>query len=193
MSSWFLGTIIQNSASSWLAQALMLFVLNACGGADSGDFHDGTEGGVGSGGTTRSDGSAQQSGSGGAPAGRDGGGTSNQMDASAAIPPLSAADEACRLGSDAVSCLDCCDAHHPNGYLPQEDAARKCVCTSPGPCATQCVDSYCVSQPQTRVDCYTCVFSTLVVGGTCFDATISACGTDQECLGYVVCRANCVR
>jgi hypothetical protein len=98
------------------------------------------------------------------------------------------------MGNNAINaCTMCCDQHHPNAFMMQAEAARRCACTSPGDCATVCADSYCMSKPQTNTDCYDCVFPTLATDGECFQTSAAACGTNAECLNYVVCRANCVR
>lgn len=108
-----------------------------------------------------------------------------------ATPRLTQQDAACRTGSDQSACMTCCDTNHPGAYAVQAEQTRACACTTPGTCASICSDSYCMSQPQTVRDCYSCVFPLLRLSGSCFRVALDACGSDAACGTYVRCRANC--
>lgn len=109
----------------------------------------------------------------------------------AAIPDLTSADAACRTGGGQSACMSCCDTNHAGAYARQAEQTRACACTTPGTCAAICSSSYCISQPQTVRDCYSCVFPLLRVTGSCFGVALEACGSDADCRSYVRCRANC--
>jgi hypothetical protein len=108
-----------------------------------------------------------------------------------AIPDLTQADGACRTGGGQSACMECCDTNHAGAYTAQAEQTRACACTKPGTCAAICSDSYCMSQPQTVRDCYSCVFPLLRLTGACFGVALEACGSDASCRSYVRCRANC--
>jgi hypothetical protein len=144
-----------------------------------------------------SSGGSASSRAGGAHSGSPGsGGVSGMPDGSVA-PTLSPADVACRTDhpSSTEDCTACCDTNHPMAYLAQADATHQCLCTSPGTCASPCATTYCVQQEinGTTPNCLPCIYSQLVSDGGCYQAGVDACGSNSECLGYVVCRANCLR
>lgn len=121
------------------------------------------------------------------------GGSITTADGSTNRLGLSPQDEACRSGSDVTLCMTCCDNNHPNAYLTQASQTRDCACASPGSCASVCADNYCVSGENNADACYACVFPTLAPGAACYGASLRACGQSSPCIGYVNCRANCVR
>jgi hypothetical protein len=138
----------------------------------------GRTGSGGAGGATPSTGGASTGGA------SSGGTTSN-------IPDLTPTDAACRTGTDQSACMSCCDTNHAGAFAIQAEQTRACACTSPGTCAAICSDSYCMSQPQTVRNCYSCVFPLLRLTGACFGVSLKACGSDTDCATYVRCRANC--
>ena len=139
----------------------------------------GQTGSGGAGGATPSTGGASTGGA-------SSGGTSSN------IPDLTPTDASCRTGSNnQTACMSCCDTNHAGAYQVQAEQTRACACTTPGTCAAICSDSYCMSQPQTVRNCYSCVFPLLRLTGACFGVSLKACGSDADCATYVRCRANC--
>lgn len=91
-------------------------------------------------------------------------------------------DSTCAADSTKAQCEQCCLSVHPSGYAVYHQELLSCACQSPGACATECANEFCVQQPTTTGDaCEQCITSSLAQSGACYSGISSTCQADTDC------------
>jgi hypothetical protein len=109
------------------------------------------------------------------------GGTSGTSGTSGSTttPPRAATDEECVAKNQ--QCQQCCatDAHK-TGSDAYDVSLKKCICTTPGACQTECATTFCAAQFQTPdAACNTCIRG--AVDGACSQQLRTECNAVPDC------------
>lgn len=91
----------------------------------------------------------------------------------------------CSIGEGVEACFECCEANHPGGAQPYDEALRTCLCAATA-CATACAASVCASDPTDPTEgdaCWTCIDDAV----ECEAKAEAACDASAACTALAEC------